>query len=115
MLQKSQFMEIEGGKVPDNKIAEKTIKNIKRLMKVINEVEDTAIQVKLGLISYKEMEQENDYFYANKLERFKHRKRLVKIFLSHVLEPEDLYEEPEDSNVEIIEQIFRFKRRFFLN
>jgi len=32
------------------------------------------------------------------------------MFLYQILNPEDLYREPEDSNVEIIELTFRFKR-----
>ena len=48
------------------------INKIKHLVKTINEVEDTAIQLKLGIINYKDMEKENDYFYRNKFERFQH-------------------------------------------
>lgn len=80
-------------------------------MKIINEVEDTAIQLKLGIINYKDMEKENDYFYRNKFERFQHTKLFVKMFLYQILNPENLYRKPEDSNVEIIELIFRFKRQ----
>lgn len=91
------------------------INKIKHLIKTINEVEDTAIQVKLGIFDYEGMKKKKDCFFKNKLERFKCKKAFIKIFLSEILEPDDLYSEPEDSNIEIIELIFRFKKRYLLN
>lgn len=105
------FDNIKSKKMLDKEIKEDIIKDIKCLMKIINEVEDTAIQLKLGIINYKDMKKENDYFYRNKFERFQHTKSFVKMFLYQILNPEDLYREPEDSNIEIIELIFRFKRQ----
>lgn len=117
-LKKQKFVKIEEDQMfkEENEIFKtETIKNIKRLIKTINEVEDIAIQVKLGILNYEDMKEEKDYFFKNKFERFQCTKAFVRMFLSQILEPENLYREPEDSNIEIIELIFRFKKRYLLN
>lgn len=99
----------------DELLKTEMLNRIKRLIKTINEVEDTAIQVKLGILNYEDMKKEKDCFFRNKFERFQCTKAFVRMFLSQILEPENLYREPEDSNIEIIELIFRFKKRYLLN
>lgn len=90
----------------------KNRENVKKLMKVINEVEDTAVKVKLGILTYEDMQQEKDILFQNKLERFQYLKEITRLFLYQILEPKDIILEPQDSNVEIIEHIFQFKRRY---
>lgn len=112
-LKKQKFVKIEEDQMFEEKneiFKTETIKNIKRLIKAMNEVEDIAIQIKLGILNYENMKKEKDYFFENKFERFQYTKAFVRMFLSQILEPENLYREPEDSNIEIIEQIFRFKK-----
>ena len=38
--------------------------------------------------------------------------RLTHLFLFYLLDSKDIVIEPQDANVEIVEQIFRFKKRF---
>lgn len=100
---------------PKEVIGHKKKEEIRKLLKVINEVEDTAVQIKLGILNYEMLQQERDSSFSNKLERFLYLKEIIHLFLFQLLEPKDFILELQDSNVEIIEEIFRFKKRFLYN
>lgn len=92
-------------------VTKKQKKEIGKLLNIINEVEDTAVQIKMGIVTYDMLQREQDASFQNKLERYLYLRKLTHLFLFQFLEPKDFILEVQDANVEIIEQIFRFKKR----
>lgn len=79
-------------------------KEIKKIIQILDEVEEIALKLKVKAISY------DDLIKHNKLEDFIFHKRKVELFLAEILQ----YEIPNDSSEldSLIEYIFLFRKQF---
>jgi len=109
-LLKERFVKNKGQKTA---IIEKQRQNIAGMLDIISEVEDTAVQLKMGILTCDRLRDEKDKIFRNKLERYFYLRTLTRLFLFYLLDLKDIVIEPQDANVEIVEQIFRFKKHFF--
>lgn len=81
-------------------------------LRAVDEVEETATKLELGILTYEMLRNEKDSKYTNKLVRYLFLRRYLFIVLFEILEKEDIILEPENPDYEIIELIFRFRKKF---
>jgi len=83
-------------------------RQIKKFLNIIDEVEYTSIQLYLGNITYKQLEEEDDSIYGNKSNRFEWFRKNTEEFLCDFLEISKKINGLE----ELIQYIFIFRKQY---
>lgn len=78
---------------------------IKHFLSIMNEVEDTNIQLEYEIVSTEQLEKAYDGYFSNKLARYEHLKQLIDTFVDSILGS-------EVKELPLVEKIFRFKKEF---
>lgn len=81
---------------------------IVKLLSIINEIEETNIQLEFEIVTTKQLEEAYDRYFFNKLKRYEHLKQLIEGLIDSLLDS-------EVKELPIIEKIFRFKKEYVLS